>query len=255
MEIEGELKKDPAHLKDILDEHRLKVYSVTPANVDISHKDPAVQKEAVQYYLDLIPWAKTLEAERICIHGEVGKVRPSISLQNDWDSLVENTSIIVDKASHYQLPVVFEVLNRYENYQVINAKEALKLIEEIDDRNLSVLLDSYHMNIEEKFSPQAIAMVGERLGLYHIADSNREAMGNGQANLEEQLGSLQAIDYQGPIVMEMTAPGPDPFTPTKNQHSAEEVKHFYRHSLEKLRAWETIQIENGRYVQNFQNEE
>ena len=120
---------------------------------------------------------------------------------------------VTNKASEKDLEVVYEVLNRYENYQVLTAATGLKLIQAVANSNLKLLLDAYHMNIEENDPAAALISAAAQLGVYHIADSNRQAIGDGHTNFSQQFKALKEINYQGPLIMEMTAAGPNPFTP------------------------------------------
>lgn len=183
-----------------------------------------------------------LGAPRICLHGEVGKVRGSGDDERDWSLLVESSKKIMAKAEELQIQVVFEVLNRYENHQVVTGEEALQFIRDVGSSKLDVLLDAYHMNIEEADPVKAIELTGQKLGVYHVADSNRQAIGNGHANLKEQIEALHSIGYKGPIIMEMVAAGPDPFTPVKGNSYLEVVTGYFKSSLETLRSWEGLKI-------------
>lgn len=210
--------------------------------MDISSTNERVRSKAVHYFLDLLDWAVDLGAPRICLHGEVGKVRGSGDDERDWSLLVESSKKIMAKAEELQIQVVFEVLNRYENHQVVTGEEALQFIRDVGSSKLDVLLDAYHMNIEEADPVKAIELTGQKLGVYHVADSNRQAIGNGHANLKEQIEALHSIGYKGPIIMEMVAAGPDPFTPVKGNSYLEVVTGYFKSSLETLRSWEGLKI-------------
>lgn len=236
VEIEGDLNQDPTNLRSLLKKYNLEILSVTPDNVDISSDDEKVRKNAVKYFLNLLVWAKKVGSPRICLHGYVGKVRGSDEVSDDWSLLVESTKKIMQKAEELEVEVVFEVLNRYENYQIVTAKEASQLIDEVKSILLKVLLDSYHMNIEEASPIEAIKYTNKNLAVYHIADSNRQGIGMGHANLVNQIKALNEIEYTGPIIMEMVAEGPNPFTPIKDKNYINVVKDYYKHSLNKLKS-------------------
>ncbi|MCJ0925883.1 sugar phosphate isomerase/epimerase [Mammaliicoccus sciuri] len=238
VEVEGNVKENPVNLKNILESYNLKILSITPANVDISSPINNVRELAVQYFLDLIDWAVKVGAPRICLHGDVGKVSGSGDSELDWNYLVSSTQKIMDKALKSNIEVVFEVLNRYENHQIVTCEEALELIKEVNNPNLKVLLDAYHMNIEEQNPVVALKLAGDKLGVYHVADSNREQIGNGHANIEEQIKTLHDIDYQGPIIMEIMATGPNPFTPVKGDDYIEVLTDFYKESLKLIKKWD-----------------
>jgi D-psicose/D-tagatose/L-ribulose 3-epimerase len=235
VEIQGDMTQDPISLRKILQDHKLKALSVTPIDADISSNDTAKRSEAVQYFLDMLYWAKALGSERICLHGKVGKTQVSDDYQLDWDRLVDSAKKIMEKAEQLDIEVVVEVLNRYESYQVTTAKEAVKLVETVSSPNLFLLLDAYHMNIEEQNPVQALRATADKLRVYHIADSNRQAIGDGHANLQEQVNTLCEIGYQGPIVMEMTASDSN----HEEQDYLDSVTSYYKRSLRTLKTWES----------------
>jgi D-psicose/D-tagatose/L-ribulose 3-epimerase len=243
VEVQGDLSQSPEELAAILKKYDLKVLSVTPENVDISSSDENIRASAVQYFLDLISWAKNLGANRICLHGDVGKIYGCGDLTKDWDLLVASTKEIVNKAEEVGLQVVFEVLNRYENHQILTAKEAISLINEVKSDNLYILLDAYHMNIEEACPIQAIKDAGNKLGVYHVADSNRQAIGNGHSDIRGQIKALDEIGFKGPIIMEMVAEGPNPFTPIKHGNYLDVVVNYYKESLRQLKQWDEMKVQ------------
>ncbi|NUF25938.1 sugar phosphate isomerase/epimerase family protein [Bombilactobacillus mellis] len=236
VEIEGDLKQDPLQIKQQLKKYNLKPLSITPQDVDISSCNEETRQAAVQYYLDLIDWTAKIGAPRFCIHGQVGKISWDHNLDVHWDLLVNSVQEVTSKASEKNLEVVYEVLNRYENYQVLTAATGLKLIQAVANSNLKLLLDAYHMNIEENDPAAALISAAAQLGVYHIADSNRQAIGDGHTNFSQQFKALKEIHYQGPLIMEMTAAGPNPFTPMKGQDYLSVVTDYYQRSLQILHA-------------------
>ncbi|WNS77804.1 sugar phosphate isomerase/epimerase family protein [Domibacillus sp. DTU_2020_1001157_1_SI_ALB_TIR_016] len=242
VEVQGNLSQDPAELKAVLRKHDLKVLSVTPDNVDISSADEQVRSSAVQYFLDLLSWAQELGAQRICLHGDVGKTQGCGDSAKDWELLVKSSTAILQKAEELNVEVVFEVLNRYENHQIVTAEEALRLLDEVKSEKFKVLLDAYHMNIEESCPIKAVKKAKDKLGVYHVADSNRQAVGNGHVDIKGQIEALYEIGYKGPIIMEMTAEGPNPFTPVKDGDYVKVVVGYYKDSLQKIKEWDLAKV-------------
>ncbi|WP_026575830.1 sugar phosphate isomerase/epimerase family protein [Bacillus sp. UNC438CL73TsuS30] len=243
VEVQGDLTQDPDELASLVSKYGLKVLSVTPDNVDISSINGDIRQKAVQYFLDLLDWARKLGANRICLHGKVGKITGCGDISKDWKLLIESSKTILEKAEALHIEVVFEVLNRYENHQIVTGHEALKLIDAVNSPYLLVLLDAYHMNIEEADPSEALRKAGNKLGVYHVADSNRQAIGNGHSNIKGQIKTLQEINYTGPIIMEMTAEGPNPFTAVKGENYLQVLIYYYKKSLFKLKELEYPKIE------------
>ena len=108
-------------------------------------------------------------------------------------------------------------------------------IEAVGEANVGVLLDAYHMNIEESEPAAALRLAGDKLWLYHVADSNRQGVGRGHTDFRAQMTALADIGYDGPIIVECTAPGPDPFTAIKDEESLGWLERYLQESLHWLR--------------------
>jgi sugar phosphate isomerase/epimerase len=96
-----------------------------------------------------------------------------------------------------------EPLNRYESSLVNNIAEGIEVIEEQGCKNLKLLIDTFHMNIEEQSLFGSIIRAMPHTGHVHFADSNRHAPGAGHIGFSEILGLLSQLDYDGYVSMEM----------------------------------------------------
>jgi D-psicose/D-tagatose/L-ribulose 3-epimerase len=125
------------------------------------------------------------------------------SKQPFWDQSVKSMKEIIKVAEDCGVTYCVEAVNRFETCLINTAKEALAYIAEIDSPNIGVLLDTYHMNIEEDSLGDAIRLVGaDRLKSFHTGDNNRRAPGRGHINWDEVFGALAEIGYTGRIVSE-----------------------------------------------------
>ena len=218
----------------ILRDEGLAVFSLTPADVDLAHPDPAVREAGVYYFLRLLDFAAALDHPLVACHGLVGRVR-AISTQAEERALfIDGVRQIAQAAQGLGLRVVMEVLNRYEAHLLNTAAEAVQFLDDVGADNVGILLDAYHMNIEEANPATAIRQAGERLWLYHVADSNREGIGHGHTDFGAQMAALADIGYAGPIILECTAPGPDPFTAVKGPDSLAWLETYLRESRQWL---------------------
>ncbi len=238
VELMGDLEGYPwTEAAQVLADHGLKVFSLTPDNVDLAHPDMVVRSEAIDYYLRLLEWADGLGEPIVSCHGYVGRVRPISTMAEERALFISAVRRIAEQAQGLNLRVVMEVLNRYESHLLNTAVEAMEFVAEVgsngDIDNLGVLLDAYHMNIEEAGPAAAISHAGEHLWLYHAADSNRQGIGRGHTDFDVQLAALEEIGYGGPVILECTAPGPDPFTAIKGEDSLDWLETF----LQESRAW------------------
>ncbi|MBX2854695.1 MAG: sugar phosphate isomerase/epimerase [Rhodobacteraceae bacterium] len=214
----------------------LEVFSITPGDADISHPDPTIRTPAIAYYDKLMDWAAELGQPLISCHGQVGRIRPITGQAEEDVLLADAVGRVCEAAAERELQVVFELLNRYETHQIRTVSEGLALIAEVGANNLRLLPDAYHMNIEESDSALALSQGGEKVGLYHAADSNRCGIGDGHTDFAAQIAALDTIGYNGPIILETNAPGPNPFTPDKGEGFRNIVERQLATSASKLAA-------------------
>ena len=234
VELKGDLALYQAkEAGQILRDHGLETFSLTPENVDLAHPEAAVRSEAVDYYLCLLDFAAGLGQPIVSCHGYVGRVRAIGTYAEERRFFVEAVRQIAERARTLNLRLVMEVLNRYEAHLLNTAAEALDFVEKVGTENVGILLDAYHMNIEEADPAAALRLAGERLGLYHVADSNRQGIGRGHTDFAAQLAALADVGYGGPVVLECTAPGPDPFTAIKDEDSLGWLETY----LQESRGW------------------
>jgi len=92
---------------------------------------------------------------------------------------------------------VLEPINRYETTLINNVEQGLALIETVGAGNFGLLLDTFHMNIEEPVIEDSIRACGDRIFHFHVADSNRWYPGAGHLDFKSILDTLFATGYQG----------------------------------------------------------
>jgi D-psicose/D-tagatose/L-ribulose 3-epimerase len=105
-------------------------------------------------------------------------------------------------AKEHNIMYCFESVNRFEQYLINTAAEAVKLVEMVDHPNAKILLDTFHMNIEETSFVDAIKTAGKYLGHVHVGEANRRPPCEGRMPWEAITGALKDINYQNAIVME-----------------------------------------------------
>lgn len=107
--------------------------------------------------------------------------------------------------------LIIEPINRYESDLISSVEEGMDLMDRVEYSNVGLLLDSFHMNIEEPSIYRSIRMAQDRLYHFHIADSNRWYPGAGHLDFPKIVETLDQVDYQGYVSAEIM-PLPDPET-------------------------------------------
>jgi len=238
VELEGGLRRYQAdEVNKILGDHGLAVLSLTPEDVDLAHPEATIRREALDYYLRLLDFAAAVGTPVVSCHGAVGRIRALADHEEEYQYFITGVRHIAARAGELELRLAMEVLNRYESHLLNTATQALEFVKQVDSPHVGILLDAYHMNIEEADPAGAISDAGGRLFLFHAADSNRQAVGRGHTDFLALTRALRRVGYTGDVVLECTAAGPDPFTPVKGQDWLAEVRGYARESLRLLKAY------------------
>lgn len=114
----------------------------------------------------------------------------------------ESMNRVLDVAENEGVTICVEAVNRFESALLNTAEEVMRYLDMVGRKNLGVLLDTYHMNIEENNIGNAIRLVGSKLKHFHTGENNRNIPGRGHLNWNEIFGALKEIGYQGRIVSE-----------------------------------------------------
>ena len=109
---------------------------------------------------------------------------------------------MIRTAEDHGITYCLEVVNRFEQFLLNTAAEGVAYVEAVGSPNLKLLLDAFHMNIEEDSIGGAIVTAGDKLGHFHIGETNRKTPGKGHMPWDEIGQALKKINYQGRVVME-----------------------------------------------------
>lgn len=241
VELMGDLSRfRPDEVNRVMRDSGLRVLSITPENEDILHPDPEVRQRGIDYYRRLLEFGKAVDSPIVCCHGAVGRIRPVSSYDEEYKLYVDAVQQIGGVAEELSIDIAMEVLNRYEAHFLLTSDEAVRFVSEVGCARVGILLDAYHMNIEEKDLVSAIHHAGRHLKLFHVADSNRQAVGRGHTNFIPLFRALKDIGYGGSIINENVAPGPDPFTPLKGEDPIGTVETYLDESLRLMKTFEVV---------------
>ena len=169
--------------------------------------DPTIRQAAIERIKSHIPVATYFGA--IIIVGLIrGIVKPGVDPEQAMDWLVEALRECSEAAHPHVIRLALEPINRYETTLINNTAQGLALIERVGADNFGLLLDTFHMNIEEPVIEDSIRQCGKRIFHFHVADSNRWHPGAGHLDFKSMLNILFATGYQGWVSGEFL-PKPD----------------------------------------------
>jgi sugar phosphate isomerase/epimerase len=164
----------------------------------LSLTDPndKIRQSAIERIIAHIPVASRFGA--VIIIGLMhGIIKPGVESVRAIEWLVEALRVCTNAAHPYGIRLALELINRYETTLINTAAEGLELIEIVGAENLGLLLDTFHMNIEEPNLELSILACGAHIFHFHVADSNPWYPGAGHENFRSILRTLEATGYSG----------------------------------------------------------
>ena len=131
---------------------------------------------------------------------------PAEQRQAEWRLAVKNLRIVCEMAASRGLKIALEPLNRFESDLVNTTDDVLRLIADIDHPAAAIMLDGFHMNIEERNIEEAIVAAGEKLLHLQVSENYRGTPGTGQTNWDAYRRGLETINYQKTVTIESFTP-------------------------------------------------
>lgn len=172
---------------------------------NLANSDEAVVKNAVAFYTDILKKLEILDIHTlgggIYSYWPVDYTKP-IDKEGDWKRSVKNVRTVGKIAQECGVDYCLEVLNRFEGYLLNTCAECRQFVEEVDVPAVKIMLDTFHMNIEEDSMTEAILLAGDRLGHFHVGENNRRLPGKGNLPWYQIGSALRAIGYDKNVVME-----------------------------------------------------
>ena len=203
-------------LEALTREHGLRVPAIGTGQAwgeeKLSFTDPdlSVRRAAVERIKSHIPLAARFNA--VIIIGLVrGIIKPGITHEQGMAWVCEALQECSAAAKPFGVRLALEPINRYETTLVNSVAQGMALIDQVGADNFGLLLDTFHMNIEEPDILQSISTCGDRIFHFHVADSNRWYPGAGHLDFSGILSRLQSTGYDGFVSGEFM-PLPDPLT-------------------------------------------
>jgi len=178
----------------------------------LSLTDPSLEMRvaALDFIEQMIAFGGRLGAPAI-LGSMQGKWGGEASKDQALEWLADALRIAGRTAAKFNVPFIYEPLNRYETNLINRLSDGAAFIEAHSLENIVLLADLFHMNIEETDLAASIHAAARHIGHVHYADSNRQAMGHGHTDPAPIIAALRQIGYTGHLSAEIL-PLPDPAT-------------------------------------------
>jgi D-psicose/D-tagatose/L-ribulose 3-epimerase len=173
---------------------------------DLIHSDDAVRDNGAAYLRHCIDAVQTLGGTNLVgpLYASVGRVwqQTTDERARDLDTLEGQLRALAQYAGDRGVKLGVEPLNRFETSFINLATQAVEIVDRVDHPACGIMLDTFHMNIEERSLGDALRAAGPRLCHVHTCENDRGAPGSGHVPWGDVAGALRDIGYDGPLVIE-----------------------------------------------------
>jgi D-psicose/D-tagatose/L-ribulose 3-epimerase len=167
---------------------------------------PRQQQVALKYLRQLLDQAVELGSRSLIgpIYSATGRAEavPRGEYQKQWKTVARHLRTLSRDAQERGRQICLEPLNRFETDFINTCDQALEMIDEVDNPALKLMLDTFHMNIEEKSQAAAIRRAGRRLAHLHACGCDRGTPGNDHIDWPGIARALRDLGFQGDVVIE-----------------------------------------------------
>lgn len=171
---------------------------------DLASPDPAIRKNGLDFLTGVLRAMDKIGSKSLV--GAMYSFWPCDFKYTDkeaaWDTSIAEMKKLAAVAEDLSIDLCQEVLNRFETYIMTNAAEGVEYCKRVDSPRCKVLLDTFHMNIEEDNIPAAIRLTGDYLGHIHVGEANRKLPGQGSLDWKAIAAAVHDVHYDGNVVME-----------------------------------------------------
>jgi D-psicose/D-tagatose/L-ribulose 3-epimerase len=174
-----------------------------PVEGDVSSPDPGIVNRGEEILNNAVRVARDLRAAKVGgILFSAHTKYQTPPTRKGWDTSVGVLTRVAEKAKAAGVTLNLEIVNRFEINLLNTAAQGLEFIRDTGSDNIFLHLDTFHMNIEEADPSLAIRDAGDKIGYFHVGESNRGFLGTGTINFPPIFDALVAIGYDDFITFE-----------------------------------------------------
>jgi D-psicose/D-tagatose/L-ribulose 3-epimerase len=166
--------------------------------------DPAVQRRAFEHMQRVVDCCVEVGATVLAGPHQIalGVFSGAGPTEAEWARSVDHIRRVAAYAAPSGLILTEEVVNRFELYLLNTMAQAIRFVDEVDQPNCLIHLDTFHANIEEKRPGESIRSAGKRIGYVHISENDRGVPGSGHVAWDDTFEALHAVGYDGWLTVE-----------------------------------------------------
>ena len=174
-----------------------------PLNADVSSEDSETVGIGERMLADAVRAVRDIGGTKLAgilysAHTKYGRMPTRTGRKNSAEAIGKTAQV----AKAAGIDLVLEIVNRFETNLLNTTAQGLDFIKETGSDHVRLHLDTFHMNIEEANPAAAIRLAGDKIGYFHIGESNRGYLGDGVIDFERIFDALLDIGYAKDITFE-----------------------------------------------------
>lgn len=199
-------EQDVKATRSELDALRMRAVAVAGVGepYDLTSDDKSVRESTLAYLRQLVCNTYGIGASVLAgvFYGPIGKLVGRGPTEGELERSAAGLKELARFARDYDVRLALEPVSRYETYLLNTVEQGLSLVDRIGESNVGLMLDTYHMNIEEKDFSAPIIAAGDQLLHLHASENDRGIPGTGLVQWDRVFLALREIDYEGVITIE-----------------------------------------------------
>ncbi|WAH56665.1 sugar phosphate isomerase/epimerase [Pseudomonas silvicola] len=180
----------------------VKIIAIDPFNAGPADPAKATQAAAIAYYSQVVDFAAQVGSVPVTLQGLSQWTRNCPDHASAMQRLLACCKAVDEYARARGVRTLYEVCNHYEVPLIHTAQQCRTLIAQIGSDNMRMILDSFHMNINEPDPLKTIRDNANFTAIYHISDSGRGGIGSGHIDFRAQLNALRDNGFRGDVAIE-----------------------------------------------------
>jgi D-psicose/D-tagatose/L-ribulose 3-epimerase len=202
---------DPAKLaaRDIrhaaeLNDLEFTVCAILPKNLSPISSDRAIRREAYEHLLRCIETTREIGATLLGgpLLAPIGFLPGRRRTSDEWKWAVETFQKLGVALDTQNVTLSLEPVNRSETFFIRTAAEAKLFCEAVGHPRIGITIDTFHANIEEKNTAEAMHSLGQHLKHVHASENDRGLLGSGHVDFPAIVSVLREIHYEGYLMIE-----------------------------------------------------
>ena len=186
------------------------VCAILSADRDLAHEDGSRRQRGLDFLRRCVDFAAAVGSPLVGgpFYAAAGRATlfGAASRSARWERGRDGLARVGEHAASCGVMLAIEPLNRFESDLVNTVEQGLRLCEEVGVASVGLLLDTFHMNIEEKDLAGSIRRAGARLFHVQASENDRGAPGSGHIDWPVVVEALREVRYRGSIVVESFSP-------------------------------------------------